>query len=368
MGRLGLRRSRQLRVLAAGSAAVALIAILVAFANGRKYAPTSIVAALSASGLIVVIEYVFDRAVLTRSRSLRRFFGQDLIEGQAIFAYPDFDVRSRALRFAQLNRPPDPDGRVDDRPYQIKFDRALALEDTLALNYVAELIPSTDDGRHLVINDRECVHRYSNRSFFSFGLGSNDCTFLYLERFGANALFERTSSTRNTDAIDVVETLEVSVAVGGTPQPKWAETVSRELTLQDETSQDGSHSSDDDEEAIRVLVGNSELVSRAEVVKRFDLADNYGPHDPVFVSRRGDSSYGLILRCRPCRVTAPQQRWVICGGSGAEGTVLAAHFLAREWKSLYRSVRRNADFLAIVTCAPGAPKSSQLVGLWQTAD
>ncbi len=122
-----------------------------------------------------------------------RFFGKEIVQDEAIFVYPDFEpheevtrtlddsgVRMRYQRPASRTRP-----FVD---FWIDAPFTAASNDLEAILHVAGIFGGLSPSRDAVITDRRMV-KSCGRSFISFGLGSNACTYLYLDHAANESLF-----------------------------------------------------------------------------------------------------------------------------------------------------------------------------------
>jgi hypothetical protein len=299
-----------------------VISLLVGLVEWKKLREpwSGITGGLIASGILVTTTYLFDLIVNSDRRRMRLFFGEELVKGRTMLVYPDFELENNAEApvadggRSHVRRPVNPRSSVPCE-YSTHFKFALSLEDTLALNHLSEVLPTSSTERHLLVDDREALHHYANRSFVSFGLGSNDVTrYLYCERLGLASMF-RTERCGTFERIIVHQNL--------------------------------------------AAVSTNEVKSKK---LRPIVHENWGeqrafPH----ASEDEHTVYGLIVRHTPAPVLQPTRRWFICGGTRGEGTLLAGFFLSRHWNVLRQLVNNDKDdFIAIVSCPPGGVKCASL--------
>src|SRR5262249_25571523 len=123
----------------------------------------------------------------------RGFFGRELARGPATFVYPDFEPHDQIARLLADNgvqmRYQRPASRI--RPlldFWIDAPFTAAANDLEPILYVAGIFGGLAANPDTLITDRRMI-KACNRSFLSFGLGSNACTYLYLDHAGERALF-----------------------------------------------------------------------------------------------------------------------------------------------------------------------------------
>jgi hypothetical protein len=129
--------------------------------------------------------------ILDASRA--SFFGRELVREVATFVYPDFEPHEEVTQLLESNgvrmRYQRPSSKI--RPlvdFWIDAPFTAALNDIEAILYVAGIFGGLSTSPDSLIIDRRMI-KTSDRSFISFGLGSNACTYLYFDHSGANALF-----------------------------------------------------------------------------------------------------------------------------------------------------------------------------------
>lgn len=132
------------------------------------------------------------RRMLDASRI--RFFGRELVRKAATFVYPDFEPHEEVRRVLEANgirmkyqRPSSKMRLFVD--FWIDAPFTAASNDLEAILYVAGIFGGLSTSPETLITDRRVV-KACNRSFVSFGLGSNACTYLYFDHAAGNALFE----------------------------------------------------------------------------------------------------------------------------------------------------------------------------------
>jgi hypothetical protein len=121
------------------------------------------------------------------------FFGRELVREVATFVYPDFEPHEEVTRVLESNgvrmRYQRPTSKI--RPlvdFWIDAPFAAASNDLEAILYVAGIFGGLSTSPDSLITDRRMM-KACNRSFVSFGLGSNACTYLYFDHADGNALF-----------------------------------------------------------------------------------------------------------------------------------------------------------------------------------
>jgi hypothetical protein len=122
-----------------------------------------------------------------------RFFGRELVQETATFVYPDFEPHDEVTKTLEVNgvsmRYQRPTSKVRPRvDFWIDAPYTAASNDLESILYVAGVFGGLSTNPDALITDRRLV-KSCNRSFLSFGLGSNACTYLYFDHAGENALF-----------------------------------------------------------------------------------------------------------------------------------------------------------------------------------
>ena len=123
----------------------------------------------------------------------RKLFGTDATINEMRFVYPDFVMSDEAqakLKDAQVNpqliyQKKDKVFAID---YRVDISRIIADNDVKALVYVAGLFGKVCRTTPSIVVDSSVVHD-PTFSFLSFGLSSNDCTHLYVDKAKSTALF-----------------------------------------------------------------------------------------------------------------------------------------------------------------------------------
>jgi hypothetical protein len=145
----------------------------------------------------VLVAGVAPLIVTLQRRLLRRemvgFFGEELIWKRLNLVYPEFVVHSDVVKHldtrAQLLKYDKPDTSPYRRERHIDVERIVASNDIDALLQVAAIFKDVDENISAFSSDADALNE-CDLSFISFGLTSNDCTFMYLDKHRDKTLFE----------------------------------------------------------------------------------------------------------------------------------------------------------------------------------
>jgi hypothetical protein len=148
----------------------------------------------------------------------RKLFGADAITNQMRFIYPDFVLSDEAkakLKDSEVNpqlvyQKKDKIFAID---YRVDISRIIADNDLRAIVYVAGLFGRVCRTTPTLEVDNSFVHT-PTFSFLSFGLSSNDCTHMYLNKAGSLAMFTIQPDGKGSEYL-VVDSQKYETVKGG---------------------------------------------------------------------------------------------------------------------------------------------------------
>jgi hypothetical protein len=203
-------RSHKLVLDAVG---LALAAVLFAAATSLRPPWWNLCLGIGTSFVFITISDLLtagQKRLLDASRV--RFFGRELVRGETTFVYPDFEPHEEVTRVLEANgvrmKYQRPSSRT--RPFidfWIDAPFTAASNDLEAILYVAGIFGGLATAPDALITDRRVV-KACNRSFITFGLGSNACTYLYFDHAAGNALFELRRESAGVAAEMYVRTVD----------------------------------------------------------------------------------------------------------------------------------------------------------------
>ncbi len=187
------RRALPRRIALAAFGIVACTVLIVASAAVRDPVNEFFVA-LAATVLAAAVAPL---VVTVRRRLLRRelagFFGSELVWKELNLVYPEFVVHDDVMQLLARDNQPlmydKPDTSAYHQARHIDVERIVASNDIEALLEVASMFKDVDEDISTFATDGRAFEK-CELSFISFGLTSNDCTFMYLDKHREKKLFE----------------------------------------------------------------------------------------------------------------------------------------------------------------------------------
>ncbi|WP_136090008.1 hypothetical protein [Auritidibacter ignavus] len=191
------------------------IGILVVLLSGQISDPwANAINAIGVSLLVACFLTLWFRAIsrITEGKKIA-FFGEQIMKEEALLIYPDFVLSSEAQEAlsklhtqAYFSRPRS---RYDSVvSHRNDLPDVVAANDVRALLYVAPLVAGWNGSGSRMIIDRRFLD-FTDRSFISFGLSSNDLTHMYLE-VDPKPLFSIVDDENGSEYLRVGETNYVS--------------------------------------------------------------------------------------------------------------------------------------------------------------
>lgn len=191
---------------------ISLILAIVFFAlaaSARELVLKDIMSGISASFVFLFVIEVVQAGLRDASKvRFRRFFGKHALNGEMDFVYPDFVLSPEVRKLIKNHNPQmiyqKPDSKFP-QIHRIDIPRAIADNDVRALVYMVALFGEICKNTPPIKVDTVAVSN-PKRSFVSFGLSSNDCTHMYLQR-DSKPFFELVPDEKGSEFLRIIDEL-----------------------------------------------------------------------------------------------------------------------------------------------------------------